>query len=161
MDFKETWLNSHRIYLLRFWHRRELSRPPCGPRTETWKTLQSLWIWPPPLSHSPKPPFLIFFFTSSSLQGPVWKLCYQRLGPANRTTEEVEKYRHSGLWNLNPSLSELCMSPENKALYSLQSWWQGRWLPDFVLQVMHSEREVLLKRGLERRRGHVEVVWIY
>lgn len=65
-------LNSQRIYLLRFLHRNELSRPPCGPRTEPWKTLRSLWIWPLLLCHTLLSLFLIFF-----LQAQVFRVQFE------------------------------------------------------------------------------------
>lgn len=130
VHFKEAGLNSQKFYLfLRFLHKSELSPPPCGPRTEPGKTQQSLWIWPLLLCCT----FLSVFPYKLESSESSLKVVLSKAGAANRPTEEVEKDRHSRLWNLSPSLSELCMSPENKALYSLQSWWRWRWLPDLVL----------------------------
>lgn len=99
----------------------------------------------PLLSYSPE---LHFLTTLESSQSSL-KVVLSKAGAANRPTEEVQKDGHSGVWNLNPSLSELCMSPENKALYSLQSWRQWRWLPELV-QVTHFER-IFQEMGLEKK----------
>lgn len=82
----------------------------------------------PLLSYSPE----LRFLTSLQSSESSLKVVLSKAGAANRPTEEVEKDGHSGVWNLTPSLSELCMSPENRALYSLQSWQQWRWLPELV-----------------------------
>lgn len=100
----------------------ELSPPPRGPRTDAEISLN---VTSPPLLCSPK----LRFLTSAKPSESSVNVVLSKPGAANKPTEELEKDRNSGLWNLKLPLSELCMTPVNKGpFYSLQPRWEWRWL---------------------------------
>lgn len=126
-NLERVWVKFTSLIILRFFHKSELSPSLCGLRTDPWKTQWSPRIWPLLLCT-----LLSFFYYKPESSESSMKVVLSKTGAANRPTEEVEKDRHSGLWNLSSPLSELCMSLEKQTLYSLQTW-QWRWLADLVL----------------------------
>lgn len=112
-NLERVWVIFTSLIFLRFFHKSELSPSLCGLRTDPWKTQWSPRIWPLLLCT-----FLSVFYYKPESSESSMKVVLSKTGAANRPTE-VEKDRHSGLWNLSSPLSELCMSLEKQTLYSL------------------------------------------